>query len=164
MTACPFLLSIGPKGSGKSHIGRLLEARCGLHFFHSRTDRCARSDPPDPSRQRLDPNGISSQHGAGLAVRSHPGEYQSDGGADTRRLPVRVADFLIQRVYKNPAAAVKTAPAKARSPPARTPDPTPTLPLRRRGSLESAQADLALLQPRIPSPGKVFLHPLRFQA
>ena len=25
---------IGPKGSGKSHIGRLLEARLGVHFFH----------------------------------------------------------------------------------------------------------------------------------
>lgn len=25
---------IGPKGSGKSHIGRLLEARLGVRFFH----------------------------------------------------------------------------------------------------------------------------------
>src|SRR5581483_7789779 len=66
-----------------------------------------------------------------------------------------------KRVYKNPVAAVQTAPAKARSPPARTPDPTPTLPFARGGSLESAQADLVRLQPRIPSPGKVFLHPLR---
>lgn len=28
------ILLIGPKGSGKSHIGRLLEARLGVHFFH----------------------------------------------------------------------------------------------------------------------------------
>lgn len=28
------ILLIGPKGSGKSHIGRILEARFGVHFFH----------------------------------------------------------------------------------------------------------------------------------
>lgn len=28
------ILLIGPKGSGKSHIGRVLEARLGVHFFH----------------------------------------------------------------------------------------------------------------------------------
>ena len=28
------ILLIGPKGGGKSHIGRLLEARSGVHFFH----------------------------------------------------------------------------------------------------------------------------------
>ncbi len=28
-----FVLLIGPKGSGKSHIGRVLEARLGVHFF-----------------------------------------------------------------------------------------------------------------------------------
>lgn len=28
------ILLIGPKGSGKSHIGRLLESRLGVHFFH----------------------------------------------------------------------------------------------------------------------------------
>ena len=28
------ILLIGPKGSGKSHIGRLLEAANGIHFFH----------------------------------------------------------------------------------------------------------------------------------
>jgi shikimate kinase len=28
------ILLIGPKGSGKSHIGRTLEARFGVHFFH----------------------------------------------------------------------------------------------------------------------------------
>ncbi len=28
------ILLIGPKGSGKSHIGRILEARFGAHFFH----------------------------------------------------------------------------------------------------------------------------------
>ncbi len=27
------VLLIGPKGSGKSHIGRLLEAKLGIHFF-----------------------------------------------------------------------------------------------------------------------------------
>ncbi len=25
---------VGPKGSGKSHIGRVLARRCGVHFFH----------------------------------------------------------------------------------------------------------------------------------
>jgi shikimate kinase len=29
-----FVLLVGPKGSGKSHIGRLLERRRGVHFFH----------------------------------------------------------------------------------------------------------------------------------
>lgn len=29
-----FVLLIGPKGSGKSHIGRLLERHLGVHFFH----------------------------------------------------------------------------------------------------------------------------------
>lgn len=29
-----FILLVGPKGSGKSHIGRLLEADLGVHFFH----------------------------------------------------------------------------------------------------------------------------------
>ena len=29
-----FILLVGPKGSGKSHIGRVLEARLGVHFFH----------------------------------------------------------------------------------------------------------------------------------
>lgn len=29
-----FILLVGPKGSGKSHIGRILEARLGVHFFH----------------------------------------------------------------------------------------------------------------------------------
>jgi shikimate kinase len=29
-----FILLVGPKGSGKSHIGRLLEERLGVHFFH----------------------------------------------------------------------------------------------------------------------------------
>ena len=28
------ILLIGPKGSGKSHIGRLLESGYGVHFFH----------------------------------------------------------------------------------------------------------------------------------
>lgn len=28
------VLLIGPKGAGKSHIGRILEARLGVHFFH----------------------------------------------------------------------------------------------------------------------------------
>jgi chloramphenicol 3-O-phosphotransferase len=28
------VLLIGPKGSGKTHVGRLLEARFGVHFFH----------------------------------------------------------------------------------------------------------------------------------
>ena len=28
------ILLIGPKGSGKSHIGRLLESACEVHFFH----------------------------------------------------------------------------------------------------------------------------------
>lgn len=28
------ILLIGPKGSGKSHIGRILEAHLGVHFFH----------------------------------------------------------------------------------------------------------------------------------
>lgn len=28
------IVLIGPKGSGKSHIGRLLETRLGVHFFH----------------------------------------------------------------------------------------------------------------------------------
>lgn len=28
------ILLVGPKGSGKSHIGRLLEATLGVHFFH----------------------------------------------------------------------------------------------------------------------------------
>jgi cytidylate kinase len=29
-----FILLVGPKGSGKSHIGRILDARLGVHFFH----------------------------------------------------------------------------------------------------------------------------------
>ncbi|NUQ79294.1 MAG: nuclear transport factor 2 family protein [Polyangiaceae bacterium] len=29
-----FVILVGPKGSGKSHIGRILEARLGVHFFH----------------------------------------------------------------------------------------------------------------------------------
>lgn len=28
------ILLVGPKGSGKSHVGRLIEARLGVHFFH----------------------------------------------------------------------------------------------------------------------------------
>jgi shikimate kinase len=28
------IILIGPKGSGKSHIGRILEKRLGVHFFH----------------------------------------------------------------------------------------------------------------------------------
>lgn len=28
------VLLVGPKGSGKTHVGRLLEARFGVHFFH----------------------------------------------------------------------------------------------------------------------------------
>src|SRR5512134_1557953 len=28
------ILLIGPKGSGKSHIGRLLESAFNIHFFH----------------------------------------------------------------------------------------------------------------------------------
>ena len=28
------ILLVGPKGSGKSHIGRLLETKFGVHFFH----------------------------------------------------------------------------------------------------------------------------------
>jgi shikimate kinase len=28
------IILIGPKGSGKSHIGRLLERELGVHFFH----------------------------------------------------------------------------------------------------------------------------------
>ena len=28
------ILLVGPKGSGKTHVGRLLEARFGVHFFH----------------------------------------------------------------------------------------------------------------------------------
>src|SRR5688572_13495016 len=29
-----FVILVGAKGSGKSHIGRILEARLGVHFFH----------------------------------------------------------------------------------------------------------------------------------
>jgi shikimate kinase len=29
-----FILLVGPKGSGKSHIGRILEERLGVHFCH----------------------------------------------------------------------------------------------------------------------------------
>ena len=29
-----FVLLVGPKGSGKSHVGRILERRLGVHFFH----------------------------------------------------------------------------------------------------------------------------------
>ncbi len=29
-----FILLVGPKGSGKSHIGRIIERRLGVHFFH----------------------------------------------------------------------------------------------------------------------------------
>lgn len=29
-----FVLLVGPKGSGKSHIGRVLERHLGVHFFH----------------------------------------------------------------------------------------------------------------------------------
>lgn len=29
-----FVILVGPKGSGKSHIGRVLAARLGVHFFH----------------------------------------------------------------------------------------------------------------------------------
>ena len=28
------IVLIGPKGSGKSYIGRTIEARLGVHFFH----------------------------------------------------------------------------------------------------------------------------------
>jgi len=28
------ILLIGPKGSGKTHVGRLLESKTGVHFFH----------------------------------------------------------------------------------------------------------------------------------
>ncbi len=28
------ILLVGPKGSGKSHIGRMLERQLGVHFFH----------------------------------------------------------------------------------------------------------------------------------
>ena len=28
------VILVGPKGSGKSHLGRLLERRFGIHFFH----------------------------------------------------------------------------------------------------------------------------------
>jgi cytidylate kinase len=29
-----FIVLVGPKGSGKSHVGRLLQARLGVHFVH----------------------------------------------------------------------------------------------------------------------------------
>jgi len=29
-----FVVLVGPKGSGKSHIGRVLEQKLGVHFFH----------------------------------------------------------------------------------------------------------------------------------
>jgi len=29
-----FIVLVGPKGSGKTHIGRVLESRLGVHFFH----------------------------------------------------------------------------------------------------------------------------------
>jgi dephospho-CoA kinase len=28
------IVLVGPKGSGKSHVGRVLERRLGVHFFH----------------------------------------------------------------------------------------------------------------------------------
>ena len=46
------ILLIGPKGSGKSHIGRLLESVYGIHFFHVEPhwmkyhDECASTGRP----------------------------------------------------------------------------------------------------------------------
>jgi len=43
------ILLVGPKGSGKSHVGRLLESRLGVRFFHVEPlwlayhDECART-------------------------------------------------------------------------------------------------------------------------
>jgi len=58
-----FVLLVGPKGSGKSHIGRILERRLGVSFFHveplwmSYHAECARS-----GRRPDIPEGIARIH------------------------------------------------------------------------------------------------------
>jgi len=59
------VLLIGPKGSGKSHIGRLLEARLGVCFFHVEPlwmayyEECTRD-----ARQPMIAEGITRVHPA----------------------------------------------------------------------------------------------------
>ena len=38
------ILLIGPKGGGKSHVGRLLESALGVHFFHAEPHWMAHHD------------------------------------------------------------------------------------------------------------------------
>jgi hypothetical protein len=54
------ILLVGPKGSGKSHIGRVLEERLGIHFFHVEPHwmayhaECAASGRPVSIREGLE--------------------------------------------------------------------------------------------------------------
>lgn len=58
-----FILLIGPKGSGKSHIGRVLERRLGVHFLQVEPLWLAyRRECAESGREPVIPEGISRVH------------------------------------------------------------------------------------------------------
>lgn len=57
------ILLVGPKGSGKSHIGRILERRLGIHFLHVEPLWLAYYADRTANRQSLNiPDGIQAVH------------------------------------------------------------------------------------------------------
>jgi shikimate kinase len=99
------ILLVGPKGSGKSHVGRILERELGVHFFHVEPlwmryrEACLEAD-----REATVAEGIAAVHPQlRAAVREHPHVCVETTGAspdiltDLMSLAPR-ADTLIVRM------------------------------------------------------------------
>jgi len=121
------VLLVGPKGSGKSHISRILEARLGVHFFHAEPLWMAfHAECKAAGRQPTIPEGIARVHPlVARALREHEHVCIETTGAspeilmdllslapEPERLIVRVKvplDLCLQRVMtRDPTHQIPT--------------------------------------------------------
>ncbi len=100
-----FVILVGPKGSGKSHIGRILEAQLGVYFFHVEPLWLAyHRDCEAAERQPVIAEGISRVHPLlARALAQHPHVCVETTGASSEILDAllslrRRSEIIIARV------------------------------------------------------------------